>query len=169
MDLVVSDSSVLIHLASIGRLILLKELYEHVTITPAVWKEVVEQGGSRAGAAEVTSAHQAGWIGVAALADQSLIRLLRRELEDGESETIALAIERQAALTLLDEAEARRIAEVYGLRKTGIVGILIRAKREGRIESLRTELDSLRTPLAVKSWASFWRSSQPAVPSPTNR
>jgi len=144
MGLVVSDSSTLIHLAGIGRLALLEKFYERITITPAVWREVVEQGKGRAGAVEVANAHQAGWIEVVAPADESLVRLLRRDLGDGESEVLALAIERQADLTLLDESEARRIAGMYGLSRTGVIGILIRAKREGEIESLRAELDRLR-------------------------
>jgi hypothetical protein len=146
MRLVVSDSSTLIHLASIGRLALLRKFYTRITITPAVWREVVEQGGGRAGTVEVANAHQAGWIEVVAPADESPVRLLRRDLGDGESEVITLAIERQADLTLLDEWEARRMAEIYGLSKTGVIGILIRAKREGEIDSLRAELDRLREP-----------------------
>jgi len=146
MRLVVSDSSTLIHLASIGRLALLKKFYGRITITPAVWREVVEQGEGRAGAVEVTDAHQAGWMEVVAPADESLVHLLRRDLGDGESEVITLAIERQADLVLLDEWEARRIAEMYGLSKTGVIGILIRAKREGEIDSLRAELDRLQEP-----------------------
>lgn len=146
MRLVVSDSSTLIHLASIGRLALLKKFYARITITPAVWREVVEQREGTAGAVEVANAHQAGWIEVVAPADESLVRLLRRDLGHGESEVITLAIERQADLTLLDESEARRIAEMYGLSKTGVIGILIRAKREGEIDSLRAELDRLREP-----------------------
>ena len=43
MGLVVSDSSTLIHLAAIGRLVLLKEFYECITVPPAVWREVVGQ------------------------------------------------------------------------------------------------------------------------------
>jgi predicted nucleic acid-binding protein len=144
MRLVVSDSSTLIHLASIGRLPLLKQFYTRITITPAVWREVVEQGGGRAGAVEVANACQAGWIEVVAPADKSLVRLLRRDLDNGESEAITLAIERQADLIFLDESEARRIAEIYDLSKTGVIGILIRAKREGQIDSLRAELDRLR-------------------------
>ena len=144
MPLVVSDSSTLIHLASIGRLALLKKFYASITITPAVWREVVEQGAGRAGAVEVANAHKAGWIEIVAPTDESLVRLLKRELGDGESEVIALAIEQQADLTLLDESEARRIAEIFGLSKTGVIGILMRAKREGEIDSLRTELDKLR-------------------------
>jgi predicted nucleic acid-binding protein len=147
---VVSDSSTLIHLARIGRLDLLRKLYTRIKVTPAVWREVVDQGEGRAGALEVASAHEAGWIEVATPSDESLVRLLTRDLGDGESEVIALAIERRADLVLLDEAEARRTADIYNLPKTGVIGILIRAKRDGEIESLRTELDRLREA------AGFW-------------
>lgn len=63
---------------------------------------------------------------------------------DGEVEVIALAVECKADMILLDESEARRIANIYGLSKTGAIGILIRAKREGYIRSLKDELDKLR-------------------------
>jgi hypothetical protein len=119
-------------------------LYDCVTIPLAVWKEVVEHGEGRAGAVEVAEAHKAGWIDIIVLADESLARSLARDLGDGESEVIALAIERRANLILLDESEARRAAEIYSLPKTGVIGVLIRAKKVGLIASLRVELDKLR-------------------------
>jgi predicted nucleic acid-binding protein len=145
MALVVCDSSTLIHLTGIGRLALLKAFYEQITVPPAVWNEVVEQGAGRAGATEVAEAREAGWIDVVAPADEPLVHLLRRDLDAGESEVIALAVERQADLILLDESEARRIAERYNLRKTGVIGLLIRARREGLVDSLQAELDRLQT------------------------
>jgi predicted nucleic acid-binding protein len=75
---------------------------------------------------------------------------LIQELDDGEAEVITLAIEYQASLILLDESEARRVAGVFGIPKTGIIGILLRAKAEERITSLRSELDKLRLK------AGFW-------------
>ncbi len=72
-----------------------------------------------------------------------MLRLLRRDLDDGESEVIALAVERRAELVLLEESEARGIADLYGLRKTSVIGLLIRAKQEGHIDLLRAELDRL--------------------------
>jgi len=42
--MVVSNSSTLIHLSAIGRLVLLKDFYGQIIIPPAVWKEVVEEG-----------------------------------------------------------------------------------------------------------------------------
>jgi len=44
----------------------------------------------------------------------------------------------------LDETEARKVADLYGLDITGLIGILIRAKLEGKVPSLREELDRLR-------------------------
>jgi predicted nucleic acid-binding protein len=143
MGLVISDTSTLIHLAAIGRLDLLKKFYKHITIPPAVWREVVEQGGGRAGAAEVEQARRAGWIEVVTPTDVTLLQLLQRDLDDGEAGVIALAIEQQAGLVLLDESEARRTADLYGLPKTGVLGLLIRAKQAGLIDSLKTELDRL--------------------------
>lgn len=144
MALVISDSSTLIHLTAIDRLHLLRAFYVKITIPPAVWNEVVEQGKGRAGAAEVREACRSGWVETAMPGDSPFLHLLKRDLSEGEAEVIALAVERGADLVLLDESEARGVARMYGLRKTGAIGILIRAKREGKIESLRTELDRLQ-------------------------
>ncbi|MEA1965848.1 MAG: hypothetical protein U9N05_01005 [Euryarchaeota archaeon] len=78
----ISDSSTLIHLAGIGRLKLLKEFYGNILITPAVWDEVVVAGPGRAGADEVNGASNAGWIEVIAPTNESVVRLLERELRD---------------------------------------------------------------------------------------
>lgn len=150
----VSDSSTLIHLAMLGRLGLLREFFGAVVIPPAVWKEVVEEGHGRAGANEVDQAGRSGWLTVVRPNNEALVRLLKRELDEGEAEAIALALEQQADLVLLDESDARRIASVYGLPHTGIVGLLIRARAEGRIASLREELNRLRLD------AGFWISEQ---------
>jgi len=45
---------------------------------------------------------------------------------------------------LLDEAEARRVAGLYDLPVTGIIGLLIQAKREGLVSSLAEEMNRLR-------------------------
>jgi len=150
MQEAISDSSTLIHLAGIGRLELLKEFYGKILITPAVWKEVVEEGRERPGARELREAHKSGWVEIVAPSNESLVRLLERELHKGEAEVIALGIEKRPLIILLDELEARKVASVYGLCKTGVIGILIRAKLEGKVVSLREEMDKLRNE------AGFW-------------
>lgn len=37
------------HIDLIGRLVLLKEFYGYITVPPAVWREVVEEGEGRVG------------------------------------------------------------------------------------------------------------------------
>ena len=150
MPVIISNSSTLLHLTIIGRLSLLKEFYGKIVIPPAVWKEVVEEGMGRVGVVEVKQAREDGWVEVVSPKDEPLVRLLKRDLDEGEAEVISLAIEQKADIILLDESDARRTAELYGLTRTGIIGILIRAKREGRIKSLNDELEVLRTR------AGFW-------------
>lgn len=143
--MVVVDSSTLIHLSAIGRLPLLKDLYGKLTVPPGVWREVVEQGRERSGVAELEAARREEWLEVRAPGNEPLLRSLRHELDEGEAEVLALAIEHEASLVLLDESEARRVASVFALEKTGAIGVLIRAKLEGRIDSLRTDLDRMRS------------------------
>lgn len=144
MPRAVSDSSTLIHLAKIGHLRLLDDFYDCVLIPSAVWREVVEEGHGRVGAQEAADAVQRGSIKVVVPHNELVLRLLRRDLDQGEAEAIALALEQKAEVVLLDESDARDVADVFGLRKTGVVGLLMRAKVEGRIPSLRQELDRLR-------------------------
>jgi predicted nucleic acid-binding protein len=147
---VILQHSTLIHLAKIRRLHLLREFHKKIFIAAAVWKEVVQEGREWPGSSEVEQGGQAGWIEVVDPANRPLIYFLQKDLHEGESETIVLAVELNPDIVFLDESEARRIARVYGLNITGVIGILIRAKREGRISSLREELDRLRNE------AGFW-------------
>ncbi len=146
----VSNSSPLIHLAAIDRLSLLQDSFDEVIIPHAVWREVVEEGRGRPGASEVCEAVTLGWMKIVTPTDDALVRLLRRDLDDGEAEAIALAVEQAPVVILLDESEARIAASTFSLRKTGTVGLLIRAKHAGRIVALKPELDRLRDK------AGFW-------------
>lgn len=140
--IVVADASVLIGLSSIGYLHLIQEQFSgKVLIPPAVWKEVVEQGGDRPGSHQVS---KADWINVHDLKNQDISTILKMELDEGESEAIALADELKADVVLLDEKDARRIAKQLGLRVLGTIGILVWGKRVGKINNLRQVLDILQ-------------------------
>ena len=139
----VSNSSPLIHLSAISRLHLLRHFHETVLIPPAVWREVVEEGKGRPGAAEVEKARHEGWLTVIPPVDQFLVRALSADLDQGEAEAIVLALEQSPVVLLLDERRARLRARTYSLRLTGVIGILIRARRTGLIPSLRVALQEL--------------------------
>jgi hypothetical protein len=138
---VVADASVLIGLSSIGELSLLHIRFpEGVLIPPAVWREVVKQGQERSGGREVA---EAAWITVRAVTTLEIVQLLQPELDEGETEAIALAHQTGAEVVLLDERDARRAAKRLGLHVLGTIGLLIWAKRTGNITSLRDALNAL--------------------------
>jgi predicted nucleic acid-binding protein len=60
-------------------------------------------------------------------------------LGDGERAALALAMERDADLVVLDDQEGRRIAKQRDLSVTGTIGVLVEARANGYIDSLRWE------------------------------
>ncbi|NBB75641.1 MAG: DUF3368 domain-containing protein [Bacteroidetes bacterium] len=139
-----SDTSVLIHLARIHRFQLLRTLYSNIVVPHAVWRETVDEGEERPGAPEARAAREAGWLTVASVEEETgTRRLLRQALDAGEADTLALAHQIDADLVLLDEAAARHRADGLGLRKTGAIGVLLRAKQESLIDAIHPELDAL--------------------------
>jgi hypothetical protein len=46
---------------------------------------------------------------------------------------------------LLDERDGRTAAERAGLRVTGLLGVLLRAKKDGQIQAVKPEVEALRT------------------------
>jgi len=138
---VVSNSSPIIHLSKIGRLDLLKFLFDTIKIPEAVYKECVIEGGCRP---EVKIIRDAKWIKVVNIKDTNLTKLLKAEVDEGEAEAIALALEIGADLVLLDDYEAREKARLLGLKVTGTIGILLKAKKKGLIKSLKDEIENLQ-------------------------
>lgn len=115
----VANSSVLIALSTIGHLALLPRRFSAGVLVPrAVWREVVETGKGQPGSEEIASAT---WLIVREMQDTSLVSLLRAELDEGEAEAIALARQEQVSVILLDEKDARRVAQRLNLQVLGTV------------------------------------------------
>ena len=64
-------------------------------------------------------------------------------LGPGETEVLMLGLE-LAAVVVLDDGLARRVAEAVGLKFTGTLGLLLDAKRAGHIPAIRPLLDQLQ-------------------------
>lgn len=97
MSLVVSDTSPLTNLAAIGQFRLLKDLYGSIHIAEAVWNELNFGGQSWPGRDEVAGAD---WIQRDTPANRLLVAALGQDLDQGEAESIALALELNASLIL---------------------------------------------------------------------
>ncbi len=139
--ILVSNASPLIALARIGQLDLLRQLYNDLMIPEAVWREVVVEGANQPGAEAVSSA---AWIVAHAVTNRPLVQALRQELDAGEAEAIALAMERGTALLLMDERLGRDTARHLGIPYTGVLGVLVEAKHKGLVPAIKPLMDALR-------------------------
>jgi uncharacterized protein len=137
---IIGDSGPLIALSIVGRLELLVQLYRHVLIPRSVWEEVTIHGAGLPGALEVSRAH---WLEICDADPQRLLSLSIL-VDRGEAEAIAMALDTPGSTVLLDDAQARRVAERFGVNRIGTLGILRRAKKAGLIDALLPLVEQLR-------------------------
>ena len=140
--IVVSDTTPLIGLASIGRLNLLQELFDEVYIPQAVFDETVTFGREESKAKQEVS--NADWIHVVKVKDRLAVDVLLDEMDLGEVETIVLASEMNADWVLMDEKKGRRKLTQLNIPKIGTLGILLKAKQLDLIPLLKPEIDDLQ-------------------------
>jgi predicted nucleic acid-binding protein len=132
---VVCDSTPIIALLGIGRLGILKELYETVIIPEAVRKEVVIK--------DACAFDGYSWIQVKPVANVAAKEAFTAALHDGEVEAMLLAKEIIADLIIMDDILARKHAKYLNMNVTGTIGVLLRAKAEGIIIEIKPVLSDL--------------------------
>lgn len=132
--IVISDASVFINLAIIGQLDLLPSIFEKITVPQAVFQEVVTAGATKPGSEELRTAK---WIEVQNCTDEILLNRLLLSLDKGEAEAITLACELNADLLIIDEKRGRGIAQSLNLQITGLLGVLLTAKKKGLIDAVK--------------------------------
>ncbi|MCC5659943.1 DUF3368 domain-containing protein [Nostoc sp. XA010] len=145
--IIVSDTSPINNLAAINHLHLLQQLYGTVLIPEAVYRELTDPNFPVAGAIEVQTFI---WIQTRPVQDRTLVEALSNELDIGEAEAIALALEMKADQVLIDERRGRMVAARLNLGYTGILGILVEAKSQKLISAVKPLLD------ALINQAGFW-------------
>ena len=141
--LAVSNTSPISNLAAIGRLELLQSQFSTLWIPDAVFEELAAHPDPIA-QTTIQNAIRDQWIRIGTPRDSGLLRLLLLQLHGGEAEAIALAIDLSAEIVLIDEQEGRQLASKTGLAVTGVLGVLLRAKRAGEIAAVKPEMALLR-------------------------
>lgn len=131
--IVVSDTSPVLNLKAVNRLILLRDPYRQVVIPSAVQTEL-RRNGSRI---------DDSWMRVVSARSRDEVGVLRAFLDPGEAEAIVVAAEMNADLMLVDEKRGRRIAAARGLRVAGLLGVLAEAKVRGLIPSCGPVVDAM--------------------------
>ncbi len=129
MRKVIVNSTPLIILCGIGKLHILKEMYQEIYIPPAVFQEVTAKEDSAC--QQIRSAED--WIHIEEIKDLSEKKMYKAKLHDGEVDLI-----------LLDDSAAKKTAKYLGLTVTGTLGVLIKAKQQGIIQEIRPLLSEMR-------------------------
>jgi len=128
--IIVTDTSCLIILKKLGRLNLLKSLFIKVTITQIIADEFGEE--------------LPAYFQIENPKDQNYQRILETILDKGEASAIALSLEKEDCLLIIDDYKARREAEQLKIKYTGTLGLLVVAKEKGMIHSVSEIIHEIR-------------------------
>ncbi len=135
----ISNTSPLLYLYRIEGIGWLPELFGEVWVPEAV-KSELEAGGSKG--YDVPDTADYSWLNI--INPKSLpSEWLALNLGAGEIATIALALENQDKIVLLDDLLARRIAKEAGLQVWGTLKVLLEAKSHGIIDKIEPHVSKL--------------------------
>lgn len=129
-EIIISDTSCLILLSKMEKLSLLQTMYENIMITEIVAEEYGEPLPE--------------YIKVKKLSDIAQFSILAQEVDQGEASSIALALEIHNSTLLLDDKKARRMALKLNIPFTGLVGVFVKAKKNGKISEIKPYLNELK-------------------------
>ncbi|MBY5958381.1 hypothetical protein KUV50_09580 [Membranicola marinus] len=134
---VISDTTIISNLVQIDELEILERLYSEVIIPVSVYDELqilVDRGIVSRGELEVD------WIIVKSVVSHDMVSDLLNRLDLGESESIILGMELNADYLLIDEKSGRMEGVKRGMKIIGTLGILIKAKQSGFINSVEMKI-----------------------------
>lgn len=140
---VVSDTSPLLGLSAIGYLELLKDQFGEVFIPQSVLAELKVETDFR-GTSAIQQALSQGWLIPKEIQNEPLAKSLLLELHKGEAEALTLAMDLGLDMIVMDERIGRERAKALGLKTVGILGVLLSAKKHGKIDSVGDAMKSLR-------------------------
>jgi len=143
----VIDSSPLINLAHLNLALELANFFDRVYVPRAVQRELNRKGRFRY---RLRKLYATGVFARCATADATNVEFLRVELDEGESEALIQAQERQAHAFIGDDRRARIIAERMGRKSVGTVRLLARLSLEGRAPSVEGLVAALRKDLEFR-------------------
>lgn len=139
--LVIVNTSPLLYLHQVNCLELLPQLYGTITVLPAVLQEL--EIGKLQGV-DVPEVNSIEWIQIRSVVSAAII-LAVIDLGQGEAEVIALGLENPDSLLIFDDSLARRIADLYRLKYTGTLGVLVKAKQAGYLSAVAPVITMLRS------------------------
>ena len=129
-EIIISDTSCLIILSKIDELDLLNSIGDNVYVTPTIKEEY----GKRL----------PEWISVKPPSDKHYQEILEMDLDPGEASAIALSLELDNTILIIDDLKGRKIADRLRLKYSGTLGLMLKAKQTGILTAVKPILDKIR-------------------------
>jgi predicted nucleic acid-binding protein len=139
MPEVIVNTSPLQYLFQLQLLDLLPELYQEVLVPEGVVREVT---AGLARGVSLPGLESLPWLKLRPVKNPAVLPLAAG-LGIGEREVLALALELEKPLVILDDSLARRFARRLDLPLTGTLGLLLKAKQSGRVDRVHPCLERL--------------------------
>lgn len=130
--IVVSDTSPLTALLTVGEADLLTQLFDEVVIPEAVRHELLR-----------SHPRLPAWLRAASVQNAAQAGKYARLVDAGEAEAIELALELHADRLLIDERKGRKLAIQEGVAVIGLLGVVLLARRKALIPSARALVERL--------------------------
>jgi len=127
---IISDSSCLIVFDNMDELEILNKLYGKIITTKEVAKEYRKTLPE--------------WFEIQAVKNKKYQTELESIIDKGEASAIALAVEIKDCIVIIDDLKARKLAKRIGLNLTGTIGIILKAKQNEIINSVKPILSKLK-------------------------
>jgi predicted nucleic acid-binding protein len=145
--IVVADTSVILNLCRMQHEYLLQRLYNRVLIPVPVAGEFTRLSKTHSRFSGLALPH---WIEILPAPKSFPAEVIQAQLDVGESAAIALCLEQKADALLVDELLGREVATRLRVRTIGILGILMDARNQKLISSVKVLLERL------EKEANFW-------------
>jgi predicted nucleic acid-binding protein len=129
-EIIISDTSCLILLSKIDELNLLNKISDKIYITSTIQKEYGKDLPS--------------WINIKDPQDNHYQKILEMDLDKGEASAIALSLEMDNSIVIIDDLKGRNVAERLNLRYSGTFGLILKAKQIGIIQSVKPILAKIK-------------------------
>ncbi len=138
-QIVINTSPLIALIAGLGDLGILELLYTDVFVPFEVCQEIIRGGKTSFGVPEFQSAT---WLKKKS-SPLTITPFLLNSLDIGEASVIQLALNQSISTVCIDESVGRRIARLNNLSVTGSIGILLRAKKEGYLLSVKQAIENM--------------------------
>lgn len=135
--IVFSNTTPIIALSSVDRLDLFPALFQEIYVVDTVITECM--AGGKISVPDLTGLP---WVRIVSASGHQHNLLMN--LDKGERDTLIKALRMKADYVIIDEKMGRNIAEYLGFSVTGTLGILLKAKQNGKITSFSNYVKIMR-------------------------